>query len=98
MRQMMGLVLFTSFLNTFSYSDNAEYSICISIWEEYQDTLESLPIYQNAPLSSESTKLPLREKNTLYKVIIRSNLQALLTRIPLKHKFLHLSVLWVLYN
>ena len=34
---------------------------------------------------------PYVQKNTLDKVIIHSNLQALFTRIPFKHKFLYLS-------
>ena len=35
---------------------------------------------------------PYVQKNTLYKVIIHSNVQALFTRIPFKHKFLSLSL------
>ena len=35
---------------------------------------------------------PYVKKNTLYKVIIHSNVQALFTRIPFKHKFLSLSL------
>ena len=59
--------------------------------EKYQDTLESLTIYQNTLESFKFTKLPLCPKNTLHKVIIHWTLQALFTRIPFKHNFLHLT-------
>ena len=67
--------------------------------EKYQDTPGSSSIYQKAPESSKFTKLPLYKKNTLYKVIIHSNVQALFIRIPFKHKLkvsLSLSLLSLL--
>ena len=70
---------------------NSLFNALIFFREKYQDTLEVL-LFTRMPL--EVPKLPnypYVQKNTLYKVIIHSNPQALFTRIPFKHKFLYLS-------